>query len=60
MENFYATLKKELISVSDYWTRAVARLSIVEYIESIYNRTRRHSSLGYKTPAEYEHPAENP
>lgn len=60
MESFYATLKKELISFSDYWTRAEARLSIFEYIETFYNRTRRHSALGYKTPAEYDQPVKNP
>jgi len=60
MESFYATLKKELISFASYWTRAEALLSIFEYIEVFYNRTRRHSSLGYKTPAEYKQSTENP
>lgn len=60
MESFYATLKKELISFANYWTRAEARLSIFEYIETFYNRKRRHSALGYKTPAEYAQSAKNP
>jgi len=40
-------------------TRAEARASIFEYIEAFYNRVRRHSSLGYVAPAEYER-AHNP
>jgi putative transposase len=37
-----------------YTTRAQARQSIFEYIERFYNRRRRHSSLGYMTPACFE------
>jgi putative transposase len=54
MESFFATLKKELIHHEDYQSRAEARTSIVEYIELFYNAKRRHSSLGYVSPAEYE------
>lgn len=54
MESFFATLKKELVHHEDYQTRAQARLSIFEYIETFYNSKRRHSSLGYLSPAEYE------
>jgi transposase InsO family protein len=54
MESFYATLKKELVHHEDYQTRAEARASIVEYIEMFYNPKRRHSSLGYLSPAEFE------
>ena len=54
MESFFASLKKELIHDEDYATRAEARASIFEYIEAFYNRVRRHSSLGYSAPAEYE------
>jgi putative transposase len=54
MESFFATLKKELVHHEDYQTRADARLSIFEYIEAFYNPKRRHSSLGYLSPAEYE------
>ena len=53
-ESFNATLKKELVHHEDYQTRAQARASIVEYIEMFYNPKRRHSSLGYLSPAEYE------
>ena len=54
MESFFASLKKELVHHEDYATRAQARSSIFEYIEAFYNRARRHSSLGYVAPAEYE------
>ena len=54
MESFFASLKKELVHDEDYQTRAEARSSIVEYIELFYNPKRRHSSLGYLSPAEYE------
>jgi transposase InsO family protein len=54
MESFFASLKKELVHDEDYTTRAEARSSIFEYIEVFYNRIRRHSSLGYRSPVEYE------
>ncbi len=54
MESFFASLKKELIHDADFTTRAEARAAIVEYIEVFYNNQRRHSSLGYVSPAEYE------
>jgi transposase InsO family protein len=54
MESFFASLKKELVHHEDYETRAQARASIFEYIETFYNPKRRHSSLGYVSPAEYE------
>ncbi len=54
MESFFATLKKELVHFEDYTTRAGARESLFEYIELFYNRVRRHSALGYKSPAEFE------
>jgi transposase InsO family protein len=54
MESFFASLKKELVHHEDYATREQARASIFEYIEAFYNRVRRHSSLGYVAPAEYE------
>jgi transposase InsO family protein len=53
-ESFFATLEWELIQVSDWQTRAEARRAIFEYIECWYNRQRRHSSLGYLSPLEYE------
>ena len=54
MESFFASLKKELVHHEDYLTRAQARASIFEYIELFYNPKRRHSSLGYLSPADYE------
>jgi transposase InsO family protein len=54
MESFFASLKKELVHDEDYATREEARASIFEYIEVFYNRVRRHSSLGYRSPIEYE------
>ncbi len=53
-ESFFATLKKELVHGSDWKTREEARADLFEYIEVWYNRQRRHSSLGYLSPAEYE------
>ena len=57
MESFFASLKKELTHHEDYATRAEARASIFEYIEMFYNRQRRHSTLGYVSPAEFERSA---
>jgi putative transposase len=54
MESFLASLKKELVHDEDYATREEARTSLFEYIEVFYNRVRRHSSLGYQSPVEYE------
>ena len=54
MESFYASLKKELVHHEDYVTREEARASLFAFIELFYNRTRRHSSLGYRSPVEYE------
>ena len=54
MESFYGTLKTELVYHEKYRTREEARRSIFEYIEAFYNRFRRHSSLGYRSPAVFE------
>lgn len=54
VESFFATLEWELIEQADWSTRAEARGAIFEYIEVWYNRQRRHSTLGYLSPAEYE------
>jgi transposase InsO family protein len=54
MESFFHTLKTELIYFEKYRTRQEARGSVFEYIEIFYNRTRRHSSLDYCSPAEFE------
>ena len=54
VESFFATLEWELIDRSDWTTRDQARVAIFDYIECWYNRRRRHSSLGYLSPMEYE------
>jgi transposase InsO family protein len=54
MESFFATLKKELVHHETYATVAEAKASLFEFIEVFYNRVRRHSSLGYVAPAEFE------
>ena len=54
VESFFGTLKTELVFHQQYATRAEARLDIFEYIELFYNRFRRHSALGYKSPVKYE------
>jgi putative transposase len=54
MESFFASLKKELTHQENYQTREQAKASIFEYIEIFYNRQRRHSKLGYLSPAAYE------
>ena len=53
-ESFFATLKRELADRADWQTRDEARTAVFEYIEVWYNRQRRHSSLGYQSPVDYE------
>lgn len=53
-ESFFGSLKNEWVNHEDYKTRAQTRQSIFEYIEIFYNRQRRHASLDYMTPVEYE------
>jgi putative transposase len=53
-ESFFATLEHELIMKSDWHTRDEARVAIFRYIETWYNRQRRHSTLGYVSHAQYE------
>lgn len=53
-ESFFGTLKRELVYGERYRNRKEARLSIFEYVMMFYNRRRRHSSLGYKSPEQYE------
>jgi putative transposase len=54
MESFFGTLKSEQVNDQRYGTRAEARQDIFSYIEVFYNRQRRHSTLGYLSPAEFE------
>ncbi len=54
-ESFFASLEKELLRCERFQTREQARLRIFWYIECFYNPRRRHSSLGYLSPIDYEH-----
>ena len=54
VESFFATLKKEEVHRERYLTREQAKASLFFYIEVFYNRKRRHSALGYKSPHDYE------
>ena len=53
-ESFFGSLKTELVHHERYAARADARRSLFDYIERFYNRQRRHSTLGYVSPVEYE------
>ncbi|WP_433446197.1 IS3 family transposase (plasmid) [Streptomyces sp. CA-142005] len=53
-ESFFATLKRELINDRPWPSRTAARSAIFEWIEGWYNIRRLHSSLGYRSPADYE------
>ena len=54
MESFWGTLKTECVYHEKYATRAQARLCIFEYIQVFYNRQRRHSAIGCKSPESFE------
>jgi len=53
-ESFFATLKKELVHRRSWPARRELKSEVFEYIEAFYNRTRRHSTLGYFSPLDYE------
>jgi transposase InsO family protein len=53
-ESFFATLKKELIHRRTWPTKAELRTEVFDYIEVFYNRERRHSTLGQRSPTDYE------
>lgn len=53
-ESFFHTLKTERVYFCRYRTREEARQSIFDYIEIYYNRERRHSSIGYLSPEQFE------
>ena len=59
MESFFASCKREECGGAAYPTRDFARQHIFACLEQFYNRRRRHSYLGYVSPAEFEapHPA---
>lgn len=53
-ESFVSTLKAELVSRMEFPTRQAAKTAIFEYLETFYNTRRLHSSLGYRSPADFE------
>jgi putative transposase len=54
VESFFATLTKELLVDGLFDSRAIANRELFHFIEIWYNRQRRHSSLGYRSPVQYE------
>ena len=54
VESFFATLECELLARHRFPTRSAGRLALFDYIEGFYNTQRRHSALGYLSPAAYE------
>jgi len=54
IESFWGTLKEECFGLEIFHTRKEAKTAIFEYIEVFYNRKRKHSSLGYLSPIDYE------
>ena len=59
-ESFFATIKTELLHRRPWPTRQAARQEIFEYVEGWYNTRRRHSTLGYLSPAAYEAASHEP
>jgi putative transposase len=54
MESFFTALKTQRIARKVYRTRRQARSYVIDYIECFYNLTRRHSTLGYPSPVQFE------
>ena len=53
-ESFFATIKKELVHRQSWPSQRDLSSAIFDYIEAFQNRQRRHSTLGYLSPEEYE------
>lgn len=60
VERFSATLKTELVEGAGCAARAAALAAVADYVERWYKRCRRHSSLGYISPVEYERTQQRP
>jgi putative transposase len=58
MESFFSSLKKERVNRKSYQTREQAKADVFDYVERFYNPYRRHSTLGYVSPVEFENSAE--
>jgi len=54
MERFFGTVKRECTAQMDFATHQEARTALFEYIEAYYNRVRKHSTLGYLSPVQFE------
>ena len=54
MESFFSSLKTERTARKTYRTRDQAKADVFDYIERFYNPKRRHSTLGYLSPVEFE------
>lgn len=54
MESFFSSMKIERIGRTTYRTRNDAKADVFDYIERFYNPTRRHSTLGYMSPIDFE------
>ena len=54
MESFFSSLKTERVTRKVYRTRDDARADVFDYVERFYNPTRRHSTIGYVSPMEFE------
>ena len=54
MESFFSSLKTERVARKTYRTRDHARADVFDYIERFFNPTRRHSTLGYLSPMDFE------
>ena len=54
MERFFSSLRTERTAQKAYRTRTDARVDVFDYIERFYNPPRRHSTIGYVSPVEFE------
>lgn len=57
MESFFSSLKTERVGRKVYRSRDEARADVFDYVERFYNPTRRHSTIGYKSPIDFEREA---